>query len=221
MSADGIHARLVARFVGVAATLAGLVWIAGAAVSFFAPAHPDTLATLIGAAATIFAGYLAWESIFFKARLDDAEKVARARLRKEDLVVAITQSIHAAATLAARIVLELSQTGDRVGQSKRVKRQATMLSRVFNAESVIRLTDELAAEDRQVLLMIVNQLQSALAMAELGAEEPLSDDDLTIIRDVLTGLHRYIALFDEDLGAVYARDSRLPIGDKKSEAGNR
>ena len=211
MKTAGIKARLLVRFLAVIALLGAFLWAGNAAVAYFASAHPDTLATLIGAAATIFAGYLAWESIFYKSNLEQAEKETLAQLRKEDLVVAITPSIHAATSLAACVEVELSQTGDTVGQSLRVKRHATRLSRVFNAEILIRLMDALGANDRRVLLIIVGTLQSVLSMAELGTDQVLSDDDLKIMRGALTGLHRFVGIFDADLGEVYARDFR-PAG---------
>jgi hypothetical protein len=139
------------------------------------------------------------------------ERELRAQVRKEDLVVAITQSIHAASALFVCIDKELKSPGDREGQSARVKRRANIIKELLDPEVLIRLTDDLSADDRLRLLMVVGQMQSLLAIV-------LSDDDLEIMRGVLIGLHRYIALFDAELGAAYARDSRLPIKDGKISA---
>jgi hypothetical protein len=211
MNTGGIKVQLGMRFLAVLATLGGFIAAGSWAVSYFAPAHPDSFAALVGAAATIFAGYLAWESIFFKDRLEQAEKVARAEARKEDLVVVIAQPVHTASTLAACIVRELGQSGDEHGQSQRVKRRALILREVFKPEILIPLADEASAEDRVTLLMVVGQLQAVLAMAELGAANDISDDDLERMRAVLAGLRRYIGLFDPELAAAYARDSHLDL----------
>ena len=66
MNAGGIKTQLGFQFVAVAAALAGFIWAGNQAVFYLAPAHPDSLAALIGAAATIFAGYLAWEIDIFQ-----------------------------------------------------------------------------------------------------------------------------------------------------------
>ena len=94
------------------------------------------------------------------------------------------------------------------------------LKAVLNPETLIRLMDELGADDRRVLLMIIGQLQAVLAMAEVSAQDVLSDDELEVMRGVLAGLHRYLAIFDKGLGRGIRTGTRVspsmaPIKDSR------
>ena len=68
------------------------------------------------------------------------------------------------------------------------------------------------------MCLIIRQMQALLALAEFGSDEVISDDDLELMRGVLAGLHRYLALFDKDLGEEFARDCRLPMKDGRITA---
>ena len=109
-----LSAMLALKTAIVGAVLTGLVMAGYYGLSLVAEGRREGLATLVGAAATIFAGWLAWQSVIFQARRTEADQIERAEARKEDLVVAVAQPVHAASTLAACIVKELSQTGDSV-----------------------------------------------------------------------------------------------------------
>jgi len=69
----------------IAALLTGLVTAGHYGLAYVEASHREGLATLIGAAATIFAGGLAWESLSFQARRAERKKEDRAILREEDI----------------------------------------------------------------------------------------------------------------------------------------
>ena len=133
--------------------------------------------------------------------------------------MAVAPSIQASSILGARLVTELKGSGDAEGRSLRVKRAARTVREVFNPEVLLRLMDELRAEDRQLLLIIVGYIQAVLARAELGSDVALSRHDLEAIAIILANLHRYIEFFDPELAKSYAEDSKLPIEELNKVAG--
>ncbi len=170
----------------------------------------EILAILAGAAATIFAGWLAWESAIFQAQRADQEKVARAIARKEDAVVAIVQPIHAAAAWLSSLIKETSQPGDRDGKSLRTKRQARQLDQVLDRHLLLALMSELGADDRINLLMIAATMRTAIAMTHMhSAADVVTADELVRIKDILEKLENHLVRFDADLHRVFLRDSGL------------
>ena len=118
-----IRRSLVLKFAAIIAALVAFVVLSNETIEYFAPRHPEALAALIGAAATIFAGWLAWESLIFKGNVDqeqarrdreqsEQEKTQRAKLRKEDIKLMLQQPIFAAAELAAGVMQEVSSDGE-------------------------------------------------------------------------------------------------------------
>jgi len=74
----------------------------------------------------------------------------------------------------------------------------------------MRLMDELSADDRLNLLMIVESMRTALAMAEIHSKEPLTDNNLAVLREVLSRMNRYLAGFDRELHEVFSGDAGFP-----------
>lgn len=64
--------------------------LAGAyCLTVFDTSHREVVATLVGASATIFAGWLPWESLTFQAQRANRTKSLQAAIRKEDAVIAL------------------------------------------------------------------------------------------------------------------------------------
>lgn len=173
------------------------------------PSQTEVLATLAGAAATIFAGWLAWQSATMQVQQAQNDKVERAIVRKEDAVVAIVQPVHAAAAWLLFLQKELSQPGDPDGKSLRTKRSARHLDQVLDRHLLLALMGELGADDRINLLMIVATMRTALAMAEIHSDDVLSIDDLVRIRDVVAKLEPHLGRFDSDLHKAFLSDAGL------------
>ncbi len=185
-------------------------FIATWCLKFVDPSHREIVATLAGAGATMFAGWLAWESVTIQAKRVQTDKLERAIVRKRDAVVAVTQPIHAAAAWLSLLNKEIPQPGDREGKSLRAKRSARQLDQVLDRDLLLALINELGAEDRINLLMIIGTMRTALAMAEPQSFDPkLSNDDLESIRDVVSKLESHLTRFDRNLHQVFVRDSEL------------
>lgn len=202
------------------ALIAALVLAAIIAAIYFGlrlvpdPSKRELLATLTGAAATVFAGWLAWASVMTQVARADAERLARAEARKLDAVVAITQPVHAAAAWLALLKRDLSQSGDRDGRSLRAKRGGRQLDQVLDRDLVLALLDDMSANDRADLLMIVGTMRAALAMTQINvAEEVLSVDDRRRIRDAISSLSDHLQRFDEELLQIFNRGTATPISE--------
>jgi hypothetical protein len=80
------------------------------------------------------------------------------------------------------------EPGDRVGQSEQVKRMSRLLHQVLRPEIIIPLMDELETDDRARLLMVIGQMQGALAMSELGSDVVLSDANIAAVWSAFTAI---------------------------------
>jgi hypothetical protein len=194
------------KVLAILLVLSASVLVAAYCLVFVDPSHREGAATLVGAAATIFAGWLAWESLTFQAQRADRAKSLQAAVRKEDAVIALTQPIHAATALMAVIDRELSRVGDTVGASLRVKKSARHLDHVIDRDLLLWLMDELGADDRINLLIIIGTLRTVLAVSEFGTDTHLSADDFRTMKEALSRLETYLTAFDAELKNAFVRD---------------
>jgi len=201
--------RFSLKVICIVAVLSALVVGAHYSIRFVDAPEREVLATLLGAAATIFAGWLAWESLTMQAQRTEPEKIDRAKIRKEDAVVAIAPAVHASANWLTLIDAELAKPGDREGKSVRVKKSGRFLNEVIDRNFLVALMDELSADDRINLLMIVSTMRSSLALAQIHFDDELSSDDIALVRKAIAGLRNHLSRFDTDLHSVFLRDSGL------------
>jgi len=209
MLADKVGRLFLVKMTVVLAVLFIVVAAGSYVLTFIDPSQRDGVATMVGAAATIFAGWLAWQSVTLQVRRSEIAKTRQASVRKLDAVVAVTQSIHAASALIAVLDVEISRAGDRDGKSLRVKRSAKYLEQVIDREVLLGLLNELSADDRVNLLMILATMRTAIAMAAIQSEDVLSVDDFGAMRTALARLQTYLAGFDASLHEAFLRDSGL------------
>ena len=214
-----LGATVALKTVIVGAVLAGLVAAGYYGLNLVADGRREGLSTLAGAAATIFAGWLAWQSVIFQARRAEIEKIERAKARKANAVIALTQAVHATSTMAAIASAEIDRVGDSDGKSLRVKKIARMVDQVVDKDLITVLLDDLSADDRLNLLMIVGQMRTALAMAEIQSQDRLSVDNFKVIRTVLTELEGYLAAFDKELHAAFVTVARTKVWGHRWQSG--
>ena len=139
---------MLLRAAGVIAILAAAVATGYFSLSLIAD-HPDRelLAVLVSAAATVFAGWLAWEFIITQGERAADDQIERAAARKLDAVVAISSSIHSASAWLLRLNKDLAQQGDRDGKSLRAKRDGRQLDQVLDRVLVLALLNDLSADE--------------------------------------------------------------------------
>jgi hypothetical protein len=204
------------KFVGFLGLLIVFVCLSNWINTKVAPAHPNSLANLFGAAA-LLAGWLAWQSVMYRTgsiskrrkrssnqpkkrpccALNRARKIWRSRLHN------LFMRRRPRCQDCQRIV----EPGDRVGQSEQVKRMSRLLHQVLRPEIIIPLMDELETDDRAPLFMVIGQMQGALAMSELGSDVVLSDANIAAVWSAFTAISPCSM---PTLARVYARDSRPP-----------
>jgi hypothetical protein len=101
---------------------------------------------------------------------------------------------------------ELSRVGDTVGASLRVKKSARHLDHVIDRDLLLWLMDELGADDRINLLIIIGTLRTVLAVSEFGTDTHLSADDFRTMKEALSRLETYLTAFDAELKNAFVRD---------------
>jgi hypothetical protein len=201
------------KFVGFLGLLIVFVCLSNWINTKVAPAHPNSLANLFGAAA-LLAGWLAWQSVMYRTgsiskrrkrssnqpkkrpccALNRARKIWRSRLHN------LFMRRRPRCQDCQRIV----EPGDRVGQSEQVKRMSRLLHQVLRPEIIIPLMDELETDDRAPLSMVIGQMQDGHRANAGSARNVRTRFRCRALgrqyRGGLVGIHRYIALFDADLG---------------------
>jgi len=201
------------RGLGVVIGLVILVAAGHFGLPFIEEPRREILAILVGAAATIFAGWLAWESATAKERRDERDRVDRAAASKQAAIVALAQPVHAASIWLAKLIEDLRAPGDRDGKSLRAKRLARELDHVLDRDLLLVLAPDLGADDLLDMFIIYGTMRAPIAMSEMRSEEiVLSTDDLVRIGTALAQLQAHLKRFDANLGEVFTRDSEIERG---------
>src|SRR5262249_20063501 len=174
----------------------------------------ELIGAILGAAMTIGAGWLAYHAVRKQIAYDQAKVMQQQEAAKVAAVTAVSQPVHAAAS-----VLFVMRTA----QSARVERGRSALWHSGHAQlathferlktslkhfTLKEIAGDLNADDRTRYLMVILHLSSFVNIFETTPAEGY-DDRLPLLIETLQGVHRYIALLDADLGEVFARDGGM------------
>jgi hypothetical protein len=175
-------------------------------------AHEGLAGGLLAGAGALFAAWLAFDAV--QEQLVE-ERERRRQLQadaKETAVICITQPIHAAAATLSAIDGALAAPGGLIAPKnadEAVARGARQLAATLDSFVVREAYQGLSSDDRILYLAIIGTLTSFVSIAA-DKDMPFFDRKARLEnqRTALMRIHIFLADFDEELGKIYARDSK-------------
>lgn len=170
------------------------------------------IAACLTITATIGAAVAAWFAV--RAQIS-APKEASKRAQAEAKfigVVALTQPIHAATALLYAVqVARAANTPAAQTQWDGVVTQAcNQVKATLDHFALREISAELSPDDRVLFLIIILQLSSIVNIHSNQFGLVTRDQRLENMETQLSGLEKFLPLFDNDLHNAFQRDSRLP-----------
>jgi hypothetical protein len=185
-------------------------------------AHESLAAGLIGLWAAIFAAWLAYSGIQMQIEEnrrgiqmqieEDRRKTATRQIAaKEAAVMAITQAVHAAAmTLYAVTQAQKARDQQQIAHwDALVDKGAKFIEEGLDHFTVREAVRDLDADDRGLYVTIIGRLNTFVTIHKRPSEHLNRATRLKNQHDALKKLHTFLAEFDSQLAAVYARDGQI------------
>jgi hypothetical protein len=128
--------------------------------------------------------------------------------------IAITQPIHAAATLlyAVRIALAANTPAAQNQWDVTISQMCQQLEQTLRHFSLQEIASDLSVDDRATYLILLSQLSSIVNIYQNPIGSVPRVLSLMTLRDQLAGIDNYLRPFDQDLAEAFLRDASLPHG---------
>jgi hypothetical protein len=204
---------------GLVLLAVALLALAGTADTLFAENSwwvrwQGLIGALLGAAGTIFAGWLAYHGVQKQLAAAETRAAYSQQSAKEAAVLAMTQPVHSAARLfaSAKIHAKHNLMIQRMSAREDLARNVYYLERSLQHFSLREIAADLSAEDRSAFLALLLRLESVVMIVKPLLEPSGQSFALTPEGEsvrMLGRIHQYILRFDQVLAEVFERDAMV------------
>lgn len=173
--------------------------------------YRDLAGALIGAAGTVFAGWLAWEAIRYQTSLAKVERDARQAEIKELAVIILKPLMDTIGLTAQNLDIALSNAPKVIADDAvaKLKPSVQMLEKIYRGLDLAPVMQGLSAHDMQVLAMIDSSVKTFLVISDHQPPGYTQQQRLKQLRDGLNTAIRLAFVFDEEVATTVFRHFQI------------
>jgi len=183
------------------------------------------IGALIGAVGTVLAGWFALSGVQRQIAHSEVKLSQSQGAARDAALIALTHPVHAGAMTLRALRAAIDPTGyhalmislGRKDVDATVERCINQLAATLDHFTLRDVARDLDPDSRPLYLMIVLQLSSFVTVATKSSRHLDRETHFKRHIQMLESTHRYVALFDADLGRTFAEDSEMAIAEQTDE----